>query len=116
MLHDGVNPFVVAAKQCERKRNVLFAMQVEADPPRVRHVMVWRDFAAGNEFIADRAREWEISHGAAVEVANFPFANAEFAPAETMLSDGYVRPTQQFVFDCFADFNVWFHELIPGDE
>ena len=61
-LHDGVEPLVVAPKQGERERNVFFAMQVETDPPRVRYVMVRRDFAAGNEFIAHRAREREISH------------------------------------------------------
>jgi hypothetical protein len=105
-LHDGVDPLVVAPKQGERERNVFFAMQVETDPPRVRYVMVRRDFAAGNEFIAHRAREREISHIATVKVADFPFADAKFATAEAMLSNGNVRPTQQLTFDCLADLGV----------
>src|SRR5437016_8040135 len=108
-LHDGVDPLVVAPKQGERERNVFFALQVETDPPRVRHVMVRRDFAAGNELIAHRAREQEISHSATVKVADFPFADAKFASAEAMLSNGYVRPTQQFALNCLADFNGRFH-------
>src|SRR6266550_8254135 len=102
-LRDGVDPLVVAPKQGERERNVFFAMQVETDPPRVRYVMVRRDFAAGNEFIAHRAREREISHTATVKVADFPFADSKFATAEAMLSNGNVRPTQQLTFDCLAD-------------
>jgi hypothetical protein len=70
--------------------------------------MVRRDFAPRNEFIPYRAREREINHGAAVKVADFPFAGAKFAPAEAMLSNGYVRPTQQLAFDGFADFSAWF--------
>jgi len=113
-LHDGVNPFVVVPKQVERERNVFFALQVETDPSRVRHVMVRRDFAAGDELIAHRAREREISHTATVKVADFPFADAKFATAEAMLSNGNVRPTQQLTFDCLADFNGRFHGSIPG--
>src|SRR3989475_9647424 len=113
-MHDGVDPLVVTPKQGERERNVFFAMQVETDPTRVRYVMVRRDFAAGNEFIAHRAREREISHTATVNVADFPFADAKFATAEAMLSNGNVRPTQQLTFDCLADFNGRFHASIPG--
>ena len=108
-MHDGVDPLVVTPKQGERERNVFFAMQVETDPPRVRPVMVRRDFAAGNEFIAHRARKREISHTASVKVSDFPFAHAKFAAAEAMLSNGDVWPTQQLTFNCLADFNGRFH-------
>src|SRR5438034_7847913 len=101
-LHDGVDPLVVAPKQGERERNVFFAMQVETDPPRVRPVMVRRDFAAGNEFIAHRARKREISHTASVKVSDFPFAHATFAAAEEMLSSADVWPTQPLTFKCVA--------------
>src|SRR5262245_54314118 len=100
------NPFVVATKQGQREGNVLFAVKVETDPPRIRHVMVRRDFAAGNEFIAHRTWKKQVGNLTSMEVANFPLADAEFATAETTLSGGHARPAQQFSFDCFADFNL----------
>ena len=111
-LRDGVNPFVVVAKQCESERNVFLAMKVETDPTRVREVMVWRHLAAGNEFIAYRAWEREIRHCVAMKVSDFPSVDAKLAPAETMPSNGYVRPTQQLAFDRFADFKPWFHNSV----
>ncbi len=76
--------------------------------------MVRRDFAAGNKFVAYRTWEREIRHRASVKMAQFKFADPKFASTEAMLPNGYVRPTQQFAFDCFADFNTWFHSSVLG--
>jgi len=80
----------------------------------VRDMMVRRDFAAGNKFVAYRTWEREIRHRASVKMAQFKFADPKFASTEAMLPNGYVRPTQQFAFDCFADFNTWFHSSVLG--
>ena len=81
-LRNRVNPFVVPAKQGERERNVLVAVQVETDPPGTRDVMVWRNYAAGNELIAERTWERQIGNVAAVEVAEFAFASGNEALRE----------------------------------
>jgi hypothetical protein len=111
-LHDAVDPFVVAPKEREGGSNIFLATKIEADPPRVRKVMVGRGFATGYKFIAHGARERQISHSVAMEMAELQFANAKFAPAEAMLSHCDPRPAKQFAFDYLFDFNASFHSSV----
>jgi hypothetical protein len=68
-----------------------------------------RDDAAGDQLIANRTREREISDVTSVEVTDFQFADAKFASAEAMLTGSHARPTQQFALDCFADLQPRVH-------
>jgi hypothetical protein len=108
-LHNRLDAFVVPAEQRKHGRDVHFIPDVEANPSRIRHVMMRRNFAAGHELIADRSWKRKIGDVTAVEVADFNLAHAKSAPAETMPARSYVRPTQQFAFDGFTDFNSRFH-------
>jgi hypothetical protein len=56
-------------------------------------------------FPTDRPRKRKIGDVTAMEVADFNFADAKSAAAETMPARNHVWPIQQFAFDRFTDFN-----------
>src|SRR5262245_32038982 len=86
-------------------------MKVKGDPSRVGEVMVWRNFAPGDEFIPFRPRERKIGHSAAVKMAELDFADMKRASAKVVRALGHVRPTQDLLFNCFADFNICSHSF-----
>jgi len=111
-LRESANALIVAAEQRERGREILFALEVKAYPPRVGHMMVHRGFAARNELVSNRSREGKVRDLAPVDVPDFPFSDEKLTPTETMPSNGDAGPTQKFSFNFFADVNAWFHNSI----
>jgi hypothetical protein len=98
-----VESFIVAAKQCQQRGNILLVPDVETDPPGIGKMMMRRSLAAGYKFITDCSRKRQVGDAVTMEMPDFPFADAKFASTEAMRTRRHARPAQEFILNDFTD-------------
>ena len=89
------------AQNPQRQVQIPLAFHVVSDPTGIGHPAVLLGESAGDEIVADGAREGNIEVSPEVHVADLGFRESEFAPAKTMRGHRDVGPGCNLLFQAF---------------
>ena len=82
-------------------RQILFALEAECDPSRIRKPVVGLDQFLRQKFIAHRTREGYINNSARMNMADFRLPEAEFCAPKAMSGNRNPWPRGSLIYKFF---------------